>query len=712
MGAGSSSRQRLGERAAAAQKQLASDEQMASERVQQLKSTSPETLDVAVKSLVHSLKRCSPFSDSLLLLAFAANPEETKRALTKACKKVLSAPIRKDEYEWFLQHVFPSTVWMMKGNDDRFLFEDMLFIVEGMTQKIDDSMNSIYEHLKTHRQWQQLTAIANQSIVERQDDDRVGLLKDTGVTNIAELKEDDESALSSFVDTNLGVTSLTATAKRLNGEFQQHMRTLMNRFGDFRAGPTKSVARCQSKLENEYQGAEFPKAAKLLDLVRCSVSFNTLEQLLAGYEGLMRHIQTESDTFELARVKNDFLKKDASFRAIKVNVVYHSQDPLNEHDASMVCEVQLVLNQFLFEKKRMHKLYSILRERAFFEIVIKAHQDKRRVKNFKQLQFEPVLNAKEQLALTGLHYRKAAVDSELGLLALKEDNDGGQHNMDGNLYCVNLSSGDIIFETPGKGCHTHHWLTRQQKRYLSLQTAWNVVKMFEIDAVGKSFDEDESLRLCLGHSDKISYIEFDRTCEHIVFLKTGSVEHIHDTTMTLELRAVDNINETVMSIELDGIMQYTSRAKQMALSDDGTLCAVGGGWTKNYFHLIDLQTAVQHKMTSKELKRTYLPCFINGKTDLMAMGDEHVEIWDIKTQRAIQILFFGKNLILGTASTNNILAVATLDGHLGLWNVLNWEKFFSKEFSMEPLSLYLSADLKYLTIAGNGGEKCIVMEIK
>ena len=238
MGAGSSSKQQLGERASATQKQLASDEQSARERVAQLKATSPETLDVAVQSVVSALERCSPFSDSLLQLAFAANAEETKRALSKACKKVLSAPIGKDEYEWFVRHVFASTVWMRKGADGRFLFEELLFVVKGMTQKIDDSMTSIFAHLQTHREWPQLKAIENQSIVERQDDDRVGLLQERGVTDMAERKEEDES-LHNFVDANLGVTSLTATAKRLNGEFQQHLQAGMSRFGDFRAGPRR-----------------------------------------------------------------------------------------------------------------------------------------------------------------------------------------------------------------------------------------------------------------------------------------------------------------------------------------------------------------------------------------------------------------------------------------------------------------------------------------
>ena len=104
MGTGTS-KQMLGERVMGARKKLESDEEMQAERLKQLSSAAPETQEVIVQSIADSFKRCSPFSDSLLLVAFAANPEEVKRVLTKACKKVLSAPIDKREYEWFKVHV-------------------------------------------------------------------------------------------------------------------------------------------------------------------------------------------------------------------------------------------------------------------------------------------------------------------------------------------------------------------------------------------------------------------------------------------------------------------------------------------------------------------------------------------------------------------------------------------------------------------------------
>ena len=67
------------------------------------------------------------------------------------------------------------------------------------------------------------------------------------------------------------------------------------------------------------------------------------------------------------------------------------------------------------------------------------------------------------------------------------------------------------------------------------------------------------------------------------------------------------------------------------------------------------------------------------------------------------MLEVNKSYVYCSASTNNILAIATAGHYLGLWDVRTWEMFHSK---------HLTADLKYLTIGGNKGEKCIVMEIK
>ena len=425
----STTRQKLGERVLDARSKLAAAKKLQEIRLQQLQQ-SKETLDAVVQSIADSFLRCAPFSESALVVAFAANPEEVQRIVTKACKQVLSAPIRSTEYAWFKRHVFPSMVWMMRNERDELLFEHLLTITKSMSQKVDNSMHAIFAHLEQHKQWHKVLAIENLTVVARQDDDRVGLLKQQGIRNVlnvvadekqqgADEDEQDEQApeqdVTTFIDSHLAVNMLTTTAKKINAEFQSRMGGVMSRYGDYKEGPIKTGERCQSKLENEYQEAEYPKAAKLLDVIRCSVSFNTVEQLLAGYEGIRNFIDTTPDSLELARVKNGFLEKGASYRDIKVNVVYHSEtDP--DNPVSMICEVQLILNQYLHEKKRIHKKYDILRERTFFEIVAKGQHENggeaNQTKDLKKLQFEPVLKVNTDVKL-GLCRRLLEVFSRL-----------------------------------------------------------------------------------------------------------------------------------------------------------------------------------------------------------------------------------------------------------------------------------------------------------
>ncbi len=70
----------------------------------------------------------------------------------------------------------------------------------------------------------------------------------------------------------------------------------------------------------------------------------------------MGHIGKNESIIELSRIKNGFLDKSfaGGYRDIKLNVIYHS--PINPK-LNMICEIQLILGQYLHEKKRIHKLY-------------------------------------------------------------------------------------------------------------------------------------------------------------------------------------------------------------------------------------------------------------------------------------------------------------------------------------------------------------------
>ena len=187
------------------------------------------------------------------------------------------------------------------------------------------------------------------------------------------------------------------------------------------------------------------------DIVRCSVSYNTADQLLEGYRSFMQHIEGGASSMELARVKNGFIdNEDGGYRDIKVNVVYHSTI---DRGLKMVCEVQFILNQYLFEKKKVHKLYSIAREQAYFEMVTAAAAEDADAVDVTQqmaaadlghLVFEPVLNVRDDVALDfeGRYFWKSAIDSDLGLLAMIGGTD--DTNPD-SFFCVDVETNEVVF---------------------------------------------------------------------------------------------------------------------------------------------------------------------------------------------------------------------------------------------------------------------------
>ena len=131
------SKQKLGERVIAARKKLSDDTKIQTKRVKEITSQSPETLKVITDSVRQSFKTCSPFLEPTLLIAWAANPEECANIVLDACGKVLNAPINKDEYEWFIKYVFPSSIWMFKREKNGlFMYEELIQIAHSMSSGI------------------------------------------------------------------------------------------------------------------------------------------------------------------------------------------------------------------------------------------------------------------------------------------------------------------------------------------------------------------------------------------------------------------------------------------------------------------------------------------------------------------------------------------------------------------------------------------------
>ena len=395
---------------------------------------------------------------------------------------------------------------------------------------------------------------------------------------------------------------------------------------------------------------------------------------------------------------------------------------------SIICEIQLILNQYLHQKKRVHKLYSILRERAFFEMAINEDQATNK-HNLKDLRFEPILNVADDVQIAAdidaTFSYKCAVDIECGLLSINASaeirtshSEYARYNGDKRFFCVDMETRNIMFEHEIKGFHSHHWITLNEQKYLSLQTAQNAIELFSVDAKHKTICQSE-YTLVLEEEDVIDFYFFDRNCQNIFVLKNKSI---------LEKRIVIN-NQSVAMINLEENIK-PSVSKILNLSNDGSFCVVS---TKcSYFYLIDIAKEQQFKLESNSLTRTYAPCFINGESVCVAVGgsiQEGVEIWDVKTKKPVRHIGIEGRFITSTFSTNNILAVGhglkrgeMKHGALKLYDVTNWELFYSADFFMIPRSVHLTSDARYLTVGGcarvwsgsmvGKSEKCVVLEIQ
>ena len=429
------------------------------------------------------------------------------------------------------------------------------------------------------------------------------------------------------------------------------------------------------------------------------MSFNTVSQLLAGYEGFMKDLESKNTPMKVARIKNGFLDgSDGGYRDIKINVIFQSP---TQPDLRMICEVQLILNQYLFEKKKMHKLYSVIRDEVYYDMVVNEEVDTETEQglDLKAQQFEPILNLSKDVE-TGLYtslFLKCASNSELELIFLKA-------NYGEKLICVNIFDRKVMFETasyPEPGFN-NHWVKIKGVHYLSVHSDKNLIKFFVFDVVTKLFAEDEIMRVTLFDSDEIYCVEFAQDFENIFLVKNGDV--LERISVSGD-KALDSVN-----IKLEEKVKINSFSKQVALSDDGQWCAIGTGG-KAFWYLVHIPNKKQYKLESATMTYHCAPSFINGGSEYIAIGGkDQCEIWDINTRSSLRVIS-GIGSVLASCSVNNILAVGCYDKVLRLYDVKTWDLVHSQNYGVAAYSLDLTSDLKYLTMSGSHGQKCIVLKI-
>eukprot|EP01084_Bolivina_argentea_P022443 41709_1 len=166
----------------------------------------------------------------------------------------------------------------------------------------------------------------------------------------------------------------------------------------------------------------------------------------------------------------------------------------------MVCEVQLLLVNYLWEKRKIHKLYNVMRQKEYFKLVVanQAEKSEQKEKDPSQLKLVPVFNfkkiIKKKVLLDKLY--KCSFDSELNLVGVRSRDWFG---------CVSLDTNKIIFEqnVSGGRYHSHHWIKVNNKKYLTVQTNENIIKMYKVNQT--TFEEEKNMEIKVADSSEIDF---------------------------------------------------------------------------------------------------------------------------------------------------------------------------------------------------------------
>src|SRR5215510_1075786 len=104
------------------------------------------------------------------------------------------------------------------------------------------------------------------------------------IKNIFEIKNKE---ILKFYNNRVYISKLYLNSKIINDSVMLNIESIMKPLIEnkiiykFRKGPIKTIERCIEKTETDYmnQNISFPQSSKLLDTIRCSISFQSLKNL-------------------------------------------------------------------------------------------------------------------------------------------------------------------------------------------------------------------------------------------------------------------------------------------------------------------------------------------------------------------------------------------------------------------------------------------------
>eukprot|EP01083_Nonionella_stella_P056626 148990_1 len=719
---GTESRQKLTERIKETKQTLTKQIAKQTQRVNEMRNKNPYLLDLLLENLSYSLKSRGNFSEDTLIASWIANKAKCEKILLDTFEDTLKPPINKEEYLWFRSNIVNSPILLLTDSTNNgLLYDKLLNIARRYALETETKMNGIYDEMNKHKaKWDELMNVKNESLIVRQDHKKVGLLSNKTLYSMEE-KHDDvddpehKANVSEFIDIHMAINELVAVANNLDDEFQEYIQTTMKDLGEFHPGPIKTYSRCQAKTQNDYSDAMFPHSARLLDLIRCSLTFDNLSKMLIGFNYFIDFCGENKQKLEIARIKNGFLEStdnSGGYRDIKVNVVYRSE----KHEKAMICEVQFILRPFLLHKKKAHKLYSINRQQIFFEMASNAYYGQTGDENQSPLKgiqkvYETVNFEKYGTTTGEMH---CSISSKHGVVA--------SYNASENQIVVN------DFKNR-KELNTIIGVQRRS-RMIAGGTLFAFVQKNKSDAIqiwnaDASKQSEEIILKAKYGGGKWDIYDFNLDQDgHLVII--GSKE---DNKLLIYRKEYSQWKET-NRINMSDEYKITASCK-LSLSSTGEYVSIANGWQSKYFYHISVK---YKKIKSYEIEGcvgSMASCYYTNTRDrtlLICAGckkkppfQSTISVWDVSkasTPVVKQIVLDEKEgqIRCLIAKDNKLIAASGIVNKFSkikVWDLKTWQMVYDQEMDMKIVNyLDLSEDGKYLAISGNGKRTLIVLELK
>ena len=201
---------------------------------------------------------------------------------------------------------------------------------------------------------------------------------------------------------------------------------------------------------------------------------------------------------------------------------------------------------------------------------------------------------------------------------------------------------------------------------------------------------------------QICFYDFDSETDpdNILLVRNGNV---------LEKRSMKSSWSWTM--ELEHKVSLFAMDRNISFSSDGKFCAMAGGNDNESWYLIEIPYQLQYKMTSESLENSFAPTFI-GKQWVFIGGKGRFEIWSLEHLSSIKTVSLGDKWVNCACSRGDLLALGCSDNTVSIFDTRCWEIISQFHLILMPQSVHLSHDLRFLTVSGESGERCIVLQIK